>query len=66
VLATSLADADGYFQIPVLLPRGTLDEPILYSMLVRADGYLPISADGIAVTNETESPLELTLEMKRD
>lgn len=66
VLSISLADADGYFQLPVLLPRGTLDSPILYSMLVRSDSYLPISADGIAVTNETESPLELLIEMKRD
>ncbi|HLA42391.1 MAG TPA: carboxypeptidase-like regulatory domain-containing protein, partial [Aggregatilineales bacterium] len=66
VLGTSLADQEGFFQLPVLLPRGTIEEPVLYSLLVRADGYLPMSADGIAVTDETESPMELTIELNRD
>jgi hypothetical protein len=66
ILAMSLADSEGYFQLPGLLPRGTTDEPLLYSLLVRADGYLPMSADGIAVTDATESPLELIVELNRD
>ena len=49
VLGVSLADSEGRFQIPVLLPRGTEDDPLLYSVLVQAEGYLPSSADGIAV-----------------
>ena len=39
--ASSLADSEGRFQIADLLPRGTLDEPLLYSILVRAEGYMP-------------------------
>ncbi|MFP4322799.1 MAG: trypsin-like peptidase domain-containing protein [Anaerolineales bacterium] len=66
ILATSLADTDGFFQLPALLPRGTREEPVLYSLLVRADGYLPMSADAIPVTDETESPLNLTIELDRD
>lgn len=66
ILGISLADSDGYFQLPVLVTRGTREEPLLYSLLVRAEGYLPMSADGIAVTNETQSPLELVIEMNRD
>lgn len=66
ILATSLADEDGFFQLPALLERGPVDDPLLYSLLVRADGYLPMSADGIAVTTETESPLELIIELNRD
>lgn len=66
ILAMSLADSEGYFQLPGLLRRGTTEEPILYSLIVRADGYLPMSADGIAVTDATESPLELTVELNRD
>lgn len=65
ILGRAKADRNGFFQIPVLLPRGTLEEPILYSMLVRADGYLPINTDGIIVTAE-RSPLEIIVEMNRD
>jgi hypothetical protein len=35
-------------------------------MLVRADGYLPMSADGIPITDQTESPFEIVVEMSRD
>ncbi len=47
VLGTSLADSQGFFQVPVLLPRGTEDSPVLYSILVRAEGYIPVAADAI-------------------
>ncbi len=63
VLGTSLADSAGRFQIPVLLPRGTEDEPLLYSVLIQAEGYLPVSADGIEVNQTTPSPVELTVEL---
>lgn len=66
VLGMVLADSEGFFQLPVLLPRGTAEEPILYSMLIRAEGYLPMQADGIAVTDFTESPLALDVELNRD
>lgn len=66
ILALALADSEGYFQLPILLPRGTTEEPVLYSLVVRADGYLPMAADGIAVTDATESPLELNVELNRD
>ncbi len=66
ILGQALADDKGFFQIAELLPRGTLDEPLLYSVLLRAEGYLPMSADGIIVTDETESPLNLLIEMNRD
>jgi hypothetical protein len=66
VLGRAQADQGGFFQIPALLPRGTLEEPALYSVLVRAAGYLPVSADGVVVTTETQSPLSLTVELNRD
>ena len=34
VLGLSLADSTGYFEIAELLPRGTRDNPILYSCLL--------------------------------
>jgi len=66
VLGVSLADSEGRFQIPVLLPRGTEDDPLLYSVLVQAEGYLPLSADGIAVTEDTESPVEINAALSRN
>jgi hypothetical protein len=66
VLGVSLADSEGRFQIAELLPRGTLEEPLLYSVLARAEGYLPVSADGIIVTDRTESPVEINVELSRN
>jgi hypothetical protein len=66
VLGQARADERGFFQIPALLPRGSLEEPALYSVVVRAEGYLPINADGIPVDPETESPVVIDVEMNRD
>jgi hypothetical protein len=65
VLGYSLADSDGHFQLETLLPRGTADEPLLYSILVRAAGYLPLNADGIIVIEDTQSPFELNIKLSR-
>ncbi|RPJ01495.1 MAG: hypothetical protein EHM39_03225 [Chloroflexi bacterium] len=66
VLGMSLADSEGRYQIAELLPRGTLDEPLLYSILVRARGYLPVSADGVSVDDRTESPIEIDIELSQN
>lgn len=66
VLGLSLADSAGNFQIAELLPRGTRDNPVLYSILVRAAGYLPLSADGIPVYDDTASPLELDIALSKN
>ncbi|GAB4410861.1 MAG: hypothetical protein Kow00106_04870 [Anaerolineae bacterium] len=61
-----LADSEGHFQTAVLLPRGTAEEPVLYSIVVRAEGYLPLSADGIIVTDSTASPVEINVALSRN
>ena len=62
VLGLSRADSEGRFQIEALLPRGDAeDDPILYSVLVRAEGYLPRSADGVAVGPSTDSPVTINV-----
>lgn len=66
VLGRAQADRNGNFQISLLLPRGTTEAPILYSVLVRADGYFPVSQDGIPVTDLTVSPVEINVAMNRD
>lgn len=66
VLAVSLADSEGRFQIEGTLDRGTADDPLLYSVLVRAEGYLPVSADGVTVIEDTPSPVEINVELSRN
>ena len=66
VLGRAVTDEQGFFQIPALLPRGTLLEPALYSVLIRAEGYLPANSDGITVTTETASPVNLEVRLNRD
>ncbi|NJL93870.1 MAG: hypothetical protein HC915_09125 [Anaerolineae bacterium] len=66
ILDVALADERGFYQLPSLLARGTEDEPLLYSLLVRAEGYLPMQADGIPVTPSTQSPLTLNVELNQD
>jgi hypothetical protein len=63
VAGVSVADSEGYFRVPDLLERGTYDSPLLYSILVRAAGYYPLSADGIIVVDDTESPVEINAEL---
>lgn len=66
VLVFAETDGRGFFQMQDLIPRGTEDVPILYSIVVRADGYLPVSADGIDVTETTESPMTFNIELNQD
>jgi hypothetical protein len=66
VLGSSLADSEGRFQVPALLPRGTTDEPLLYSVLVRAEGYLPVNGDGIIVIDSTASPIEINVALTKN
>jgi len=66
VLGASLADNSGWFRIAPLLPRGTAEHPLLYSILVRAEGYFPVSADGIIITDTTQSPVTVSVELSRN
>ncbi len=66
ILSMATADRNGAFQIPALIPRGTQELPLEYSVLVSANGYFPVSADGIVVTDLTRSPLEITVELNKD
>lgn len=64
VFGMSLTDRQGHFEIPRLLPY---DE--IYSVVIVANGYLPVSADGIELDSgnpDLGGQLELRLEMNRD
>lgn len=58
--ATTVTDRDGRFQFSRPLQFG-----IPYSIIISADGYLPINADGLEVDAATDNPLELDIYMTR-
>jgi hypothetical protein len=61
VFALATTDRNGRFQVDRPLQY---DAP--YSMLIAADGYLPIPADGITVHEDTPNPLDMTVYLSRD
>ena len=61
VYSWSVTDSQGHFEVPAPLPPGEL-----YSIVVRAPGYLPLNADAIPIDEDTPNPLYMLLEMNRD
>jgi hypothetical protein len=61
IFASAITDRAGRFQIDRLLQ---FEAP--YSVMIAADGYLPISADGFLVDAETPNPLEIVIPLTRD
>jgi hypothetical protein len=60
-LDISLTDSQGQFVLDKLLPRGES-----YSVIVIANGYLPVTTDSLTIDDKTKSPLDLTIELNRD
>jgi S1-C subfamily serine protease len=61
LFATATTDRNGNFQIDRPLAR---EAP--YSILFLADGYLPVTADGVEITDEThpdDAPIEYVVEL---
>lgn len=61
VVELAISDSQGQFQLNRLLPRNQT-----YNMLVVAQGYLPMSADGVKLDNATKNPFVLKIELNRD
>ena len=61
IYATATTDRNGEFQLDRLL---AFDTP--YSVIIAAQGYLPVSADGFEVTEKTANPLDLIIPLTRD
>ena len=59
--AIATSDQQGDFEIDRPLE---LDTP--YSVLITAEGYLPVSADGFSVEADNANPLEITIPLTRD
>ena len=60
VYATAVTDRNGRFQINRLLQYGSP-----YSVMIAADGYLQIDADGVVVDEESPNPTEITISLTR-
>lgn len=60
VYAIAITDREGRFQLD-----RPLQPAVLYSVVIVADGYLPITADAVEVNLE-DSPYEITIHMSRD
>lgn len=58
----SLSDAQGQFTLSRLLLRSKRP----YSMIVLAEGYLPLGTDTLTVDETTPSPIVLRLELNKD
>jgi S1-C subfamily serine protease len=58
--AAGQADAQGYFQLDQALERGES-----YSIIIGANGYKRIAKNNLLVEEDTESPLEMTIELQK-
>lgn len=66
IYATSITDAFGRFEIDRLLQLSTKERPVPYSAIIVAEGYLPLSADGLKIEEGEDANLDITIEMTRD
>lgn len=61
IYAFATTDRNGRFQLDRPLDFGAP-----YSVVISAQGYLPITADGVRVTLETPNPLDIVIPLTRD
>lgn len=64
IFARAITDRNGRFVIERPLEIG--NPAIYYSIYITARGYLPVKADGFAVTDEMPNPLEVVVPLTRD
>ncbi len=66
IYAMAVTDRNGRFQIDRPLELTIGENEIAYSVVIVAEGYLPITQDGLIVTPTTDNPLNLVIELTRD
>ncbi len=66
IYTQAVTDLDGRFELNRTLQISTDDNPVPYSALIIAEGYLPVSADGLEVKAATDNPLDMTITMTHD
>ncbi|MEO0565569.1 MAG: carboxypeptidase-like regulatory domain-containing protein, partial [Chloroflexota bacterium] len=63
VYAIGTTDRNGEFALDRLMQLSDDTITIPYSVVIQADGYLPIELDGFVVNDETPNPLYLTIHL---
>lgn len=66
VYSWATTDSNGIFELGRPLEFSTETQAVAYSAIIIADGYLPITADGIEVTPDSDNPLSLVIYLSRD
>jgi len=66
VYAIAVTDINGYFEFDRPLELSSEDNPVAYSAIIAAEGYLPVSADGLEVDETTKNPLNTVIYLTRD
>lgn len=66
VFDLAVTDSNGTFEISRPLEYSTADKPVAYSAIISANGFLPLTADGIEVKADTPNPLDLTIYLNKD
>lgn len=66
IFALAVTDRNGSFQLNRPLQISIGEETVAYSMIIVAEGYLPITRDNITFTPVTANPLDLVIELTRD
>ncbi len=61
IFAMATTDSSGRFAVD-----RPLQPEVPYSIIIAAEGYLPISADGVEVSEDGPNPIELYIELTRD
>jgi hypothetical protein len=62
----AVTDSNGTFEISRPLEYSTTDKAVAYSAIISANGFLPLTADGIEVKVDTPNPLDLTIYLTKD
>lgn len=62
----AVTDSNGTFEISRPLEYSTTDKAVAYSAIISANGFLPLTADGIEVKADTPNPLDLTIYLTKD
>jgi S1-C subfamily serine protease len=66
IYASSISDQNGQFEIDRLLQFSTDARSVPYSAIIVAQGYVPLSADGLVVRAGEQNPIDITIEMLKD
>lgn len=66
IYAMATTDRNGFFQMDRPLEISDDTRTVPYSVMISAEGYLPVEADGFVVNEETENPLELIIYLTRE